>query len=96
MLSNTARNQTINLDDEISFVSYSGMLIYGDRNCGKTYEVLKILEKYSHMYVDMRLYDDPNRAVEQIVNNFNEINPQPLFLLIRDGIQFYEHLQYLS
>jgi len=39
------------------------MLIYGKRNCGKTYEVLKILEKYSYVYIDMRLYVDRIKTI---------------------------------
>lgn len=62
--SNIARNNNLNLDDEISFVSYGGMLIYGKKNSGKTYEVIKILQKYSYVYIDMRLYTDKNKAVK--------------------------------
>ncbi len=86
-------NNGINLDDEISFVNYGGMLIYGSRNSGKTFEILKILGKYSYVYVDMRLYGrlygDKLKAAEHIVGAFAQLNPRPLFLLIREGIQFY-------
>ncbi len=30
------------------------------------------------------------------MNKFDDINPTPLFLLIRDGIQFYETFQHLT
>ena len=43
----------------------------------------------------MRLYEDKHQAVQLIVNSFHELNPVPLFLLIRDGIQFYEWFHYL-
>jgi hypothetical protein len=42
-LSNAAKNTAANLEEEISFVSYGGLLIYGSKNTGKTHNVLKIL-----------------------------------------------------
>jgi hypothetical protein len=93
--SNVAKNTALDLEDEISFVSYGGMLIYGGNNCGKTHDVLKVLEKYPHLYIDMRMFPEKHKAVHSIVANFADVNPLPLFLLIRDGVQFYEYFHQL-
>lgn len=95
-LSNIARNEAVNLDDQISFVSYAGILIYGNKNSGKTFEVQRILQKYQYLYLDMRLYQDKLLTVDHLVTSFGIITPKPLFLLVRGGIQYYSTLQGLS